>query len=178
MRALGMKHVLEVPADALVVLVGVVGSGKTTFAARHFAPTEVLSSDAFRAMVADDPADQRATDEAFRLLHTALEMRLQRRRLTVVDATNVEAWARGQLLDVAWRFRRPAVAMVLDLPLETCLRRNATRTDPHPPAATIRRQHRLLHDTLAAMSAEGFAAVHRLGGPDEVDAVRIERVAR
>ena len=70
--------ILRIPADAMVVLIGPSGSGKSTFAARHFAPTEILSSDALRAMIADDASDQTATDAAFELLHTALAMRLAR----------------------------------------------------------------------------------------------------
>ena len=92
--------IIALPPDALVLLVGPSGAGKSTFAARHFVPTEVLSSDAMRAMVADDPMDQAATDAAFELLHTAVAMRLSLRRLAVVDATNVEGWAREKLLSI------------------------------------------------------------------------------
>src|SRR6186997_9514 len=114
----GRSVFISLPADALVVLIGIAGSGKSAFAARHFAATQVLSSDAMRALVADSPSAQGATDDAFELLHRLLEMRLRRARLTVVDATNVEEWARAQLLDLARRHRRPAVGIVLDLPLE------------------------------------------------------------
>ena len=37
---------LTIPDYCLVVLIGASGSGKSTFAARHFLPTEVVSSDA------------------------------------------------------------------------------------------------------------------------------------
>ena len=60
---------LSVPAMGLVVLVGVSGSGKSTFAARHFRPTEVVSSDFCRGLVADDENDQTATPEAARCVH-------------------------------------------------------------------------------------------------------------
>ncbi len=165
---------LALPADALVLLIGPSGSGKTTFAARHFAPSQVLSSDALREVVADDPNDQRATDDAFALLHEILAMRLRRRRLTVVDATNLEAWARAQLLDVAWRLQRPAAGIVLDVGLATCLERNAARVPRPVPPATIRRQHRWLRDSLASLPSEGFAEVHHLASVDEVDAVRVQ----
>jgi predicted kinase len=167
--------ILSLPADAAVVLIGPSGAGKSTFAARHFAATEVLSSDQMRAMVADDPRDQHATDAAFELLHTALTLRLAMRRLTVVDATNVEGWARQPLLAIARRQRRPAVAIAFDLPLDACLRHNLSRSDPRPPAA-IRRQHRWLTESLPSLSAEGFATTWVLRTEAEVDAARIERV--
>ena len=166
---------LLVPADALVLLIGTAASGKSTFASRHFAPTEVLSSDALRAMITDDPSHQGATDEAFDLLHRILAMRLRRGRLTVVDATNVEDWARAELVDSARRHRRPAVAIVLDLPLAVALERNATRAAPRPPPAALRRQHRRLVDSLPGLAAEGFATVHHLRSPEEIDSARIER---
>ena len=59
---------LNIPELSLVVLIGVSGSGKSTFAATHFAATEIVSSDACRAMVSDDPNDQDATTDAFDVL--------------------------------------------------------------------------------------------------------------
>ena len=166
--------IIRLPRHAMVLLIGPSGAGKSTVAARHFLPTEVLSSDEMRAMVADDPHDQAATEAAFELLHAALTLRLARRRLTVVDATNVEHWARQQPLSIARRLRRPAVALVFDLPLETCLAHNAARKDPRP-AAAIRRQHRTLRGSIGMLPGEGFAAVWTLASEDEVNALRIER---
>jgi protein phosphatase len=166
--------IISLPADAAVLLIGPSGAGKSTFAARHFAATEVLSSDEMRAMVADDPNDQRATEAAFELLHTALTLRLALRRLTVVDATNVEVWARERPLAIARRQRRPAVAIVFDLPLDTCLARNASRPNPRP-AAAVRRQHRWLAGSLKSLNAEGFAATWLLRTEQEVDGALIAR---
>jgi predicted kinase len=63
------KQQVTVPAMGLVVLVGVSGSGKSTFARTHFRPTEVVSSDFCRGLVADDENDQSATPDAFDVLH-------------------------------------------------------------------------------------------------------------
>ncbi len=167
-----MKLVL--PSGAMVVLIGASSAGKSTFAARHFAATEILSSDAMRAAVADDAEDQTATDAAFELLHTALALRLARRRLTVVDATNVEAWARGRLLAVARRHGRPAVAIVFDLPLELCLERNLLRGDRRIPDPTIRRQHAHMRASVNALAGEGFEPVWVLSTAVAVDAARPE----
>jgi protein phosphatase len=165
---------ITLPRAALVLLVGPSGSGKSTFARRHFRETEVLSSDRMRALVADDPNDQRATDAAFELLHTLLALRLARGRLCVVDATNVEDWARGRLLAIARRFRRPAAAIVLAVPLETCLERNLARTDRRVPPAAVRRQHRWLRDSLLSLPDEGFDPVVVLDSADAVAAARVE----
>ena len=167
--------ILTVPQDAMVILVGPSGAGKTTFAARHFAPTEVLSSDGMRALVADDPDDQSATDAAFELLHAALGLRLARGRLTVVDATNVDAWARERLLAVARRHDRPSAAIVFDLPLELCLSRNAARADRQVPAAAIRRQHAKMRASLASLKTEGLRSVTVLATPDAVDSAQVDR---
>ena len=166
--------ILRLPPGALVVLVGVSGAGKSTFAAAHFQPTQVLSSDAMRAMVADDPTDQSATEPAFELLHTLLDLRLARRRLSVVDATNTERWARERLLAVARRHRRPAVAIVLDLPLELCLERNAARSDRNVPAAALRRQNAALSRSIATLAEEGFAQVWRLASAGAVSETSVE----
>ena len=166
---------LPVPADALVLLIGIAASGKSTFARRHFAPTEILSSDALRAMITDDPHAQAATEDAFDLLHRILAMRLRRGRLTVVDATNVEDWARARLLAVGRRHRRPTVAIVLDLPLEVALERNLGRPLPRPPASALRRQHRWLATSVAALREEGFDAVHHLRSAAAIEAAQIRR---
>ena len=165
---------IRLPARALVLLVGISGSGKSTFAARHFAPTQVLSSDAMRAMVADDPTDQTASDAAFELLHTALSLRLARGRLSVVDATNVERWSRERLRALARRFGRPSCAIVLATPLDVCLARNLGRPDRRVPPAAIGRQHGWLHESLPTLSDEGFAPVWVLSSVEEIDAVRVE----
>lgn len=167
--------IVSVPADAMVVLIGVSGSGKSTLVSRLFAPSEVLSSDAFRAIVAGDEADQSVSTDAFAMLHAALEARLKRGHLTVVDATNVEEWGRRQLLDIAARWRRPAVALVLDLQLEVCLARNLARPGRRVPPAAVRRQHRDLRASLADLGGEGFAAVHLVTDPQELDDLQVER---
>src|SRR5215218_221433 len=95
---------ISLPNLSLVVLIGPSGSGKSTFARRFFKPTEVLASDLFRAMIADDESDQSVTADAFELLHQTVAKRLALGRLTVIDATNVQPDARKQCLDLARRY--------------------------------------------------------------------------
>ena len=90
---------IEIPDFALVVLIGATGSGKSTFAARHFLPTEAISSDYCRGLVADDQTDQAVSADAFDLVRAIAEKRSAAHRLlTVIDATNVRP-ARPQGLD-------------------------------------------------------------------------------
>jgi protein phosphatase len=81
---------LTIPELSLVVLVGISGSGKSTFARKHFKPTEILSSDYCRALVSDDKNSQEATPDAFDVLHYIAAKRLAAGRLTVIDATKAE----------------------------------------------------------------------------------------
>lgn len=167
--------IVRVPAGSLVVLIGPSSAGKSTFAASHFQTTEVLSSDRFRALVADDENDQSATSDAFALLHAVAERRLRRRRVTVVDATNVERSARRPLLEIARRRRAPAVAILFDLPLEVYLERNRLRGDRRIPQAALRRQQLRMERSAAGLAEEGFDAVYRLTGPEGVAAATITR---
>src|SRR6516165_1713691 len=107
---------IDVPELSLVVLIGASGSGKSTFAAAHFAPTEVISSDFCRGLVADDENDQSATKDAFDVLHFIAGKRLAAGRLTVIDATNVQPESRKDLIRLARDHDVLPVAIVLDLP--------------------------------------------------------------
>lgn len=167
---------IELPELSLVALVGISGSGKSTFARAHFRASEVLSSDAFRAAVADDEQDQTATKDAFALLHFALATRLRRGRLTVVDATNVRAEDRAALVRLAREHHVLPVAIVLELPLELCQQRNAARGDRAIGDHVPRGQQRALRAQLRGLEREGFRRVFRLRTPEEVEAAQVVRV--
>ncbi|MEU5470644.1 polynucleotide kinase-phosphatase [Streptomyces lydicus] len=165
---------LPVPDLSLVVLVGATGSGKSTFAARHFKPTEVLSSDFCRGLVSDDENDQSASGDAFDVLHFIAGKRLAAGRLTVVDATNVQSEARAQLVRLAREHDVLPVAIVLDVPEQVCAERNAARADRAGlPRRVIQRHQRELRRSLRHLEREGFRKVHVLRGQEEVAAARV-----
>ena len=164
---------------SLVVLIGAAGVGKSTFASRHFAPDEILSSDRFRAMVSGDETDQAATGAAFGRLHRELARRLTNGRLTVVDATSLEPSARRSLLARATAAGLQASAIVLDLPATTVLARNAARLPRVVEEAIVRRHLDRLRASLDGpdppLWREGFVQVVVLRDPADIDLVRIRR---
>jgi protein phosphatase len=166
---------IDVPELSLVVLIGASGSGKSTFAAAHFAPTEVISSDFCRGLVADDENDQSASADAFDLLHFIASKRLAAGRLTVIDATNVQPESRKELIRLAREHDVLPVAIVLDLPEQLCESRNASRPDRKFGSHVIRRQRDQLRRSLRGLEREGFRRVHVLRSPAEVDAALITR---
>jgi len=166
---------LTVPELSLVVLVGVTGSGKSTFARTHFKPTEVISSDFCRGLVADDENDQSATPVAFEVLRFIVAKRLAAGRLTVIDATNVQPEARRDLVQLAREHDVLPAAIVLDLPEKLCAERNATRPDRDFGPHVIRRQRGQLRRSLNHLGREGFRTVHVLRTPDEIAAATVTR---
>ncbi len=167
---------ITVPELCLVALIGPTGSGKSSFAASHFKPTEVVSSDACRAMVADDATDQAATPDAFALVNFIAATRLRAGRLTVIDATSVQPEARKSLVALAREHDCLPVAIVLNMPEALCLARNKDRPDRPFGPQVVHRQADQLRRSLRGLKREGFRHVFVLNSPEEVEAVTIERV--
>jgi protein phosphatase len=166
---------LTVPNLSLVLLVGASGSGKSTFAKQHFLPTEVLSSDHYRGVVADDENDQGATPDAFEVLRFVAGKRLASGRLTVIDATNVQAEGRRPFVALAREHHVLPVAIVLDVPEKVCHARNASRPDRAFGPHVVRNQIRDLRRSVRELQREGFRYVHVLSAPEDVAAATIER---
>ena len=166
---------IKLPDPALVMLMGVSGSGKSTFAARHFRPTEVVSSDHCRGLVCDDPTDQTVHKQAFAVVHAIVRARLELGKLVVVDATHVQPEARAPLVELARAADLFAVAVVLDVPLRTCEDRNAARPDRNFGPHVARNQHVALRRSIHALRKEGFKQVWVLK-PDEVARAEVRRV--
>jgi protein phosphatase len=165
-------HAIHVPVDALVVLVGSAGTGKSTWSARHFEPTQIVSSDACRAAVADDPADQGASHDAFRLFNQIVHDRLKRGLLTVADSTALAPGARRDLLAHAADFGRPAIAVVFDLPLEVASAWNEQRERRVPPAALFTHS-KLMRQAVLDLPGEGFSALYLLHSPEELNGAEV-----
>jgi protein phosphatase len=167
---------ISIPRLSLVVLIGPSGSGKSTFARKHFLPTEILSSDACRAMVSDEENNQAVTNEAFEVLHFVAGKRLALGRLTVIDATNVQPEARKPLVALARQYHCLPVAIVLNMPEKVCHERNRLRDERAFGPHVVRQQHSQLRRSLRGLAKEGFRHIFVLETPEEVDAATVERV--
>jgi len=166
---------ISLPELALVVLIGASGSGKSSFARTHFKPTEVISSDFCRGIVSDDENDQSATTDAFDTLHYIVAKRLARGKLTVIDATNVQAEARKPLLQLAREYHCLSVAIVLNMPPKLCQERNDLRPDRNFGPHVVRNQSQQLRRSFRNLRKEGFYHVFTLDTPEEVGTVEIVR---
>ncbi|AEV81114.1 metallophosphoesterase [Actinoplanes sp. SE50] len=164
---------IDIPELSLVALVGISGSGKSTFARSHFASTQVLSSDFFRGLIADDENDQAASAEAFDALHYIAGKRLAAGRLTVVDATNLQSHGRAALIKLAREHDVLPVAIVLDVPEALAWERTQARPDRTFGRQVVSRMHRDLRRSLGQLAREGFRKVHVLRGPEEIAAAEI-----
>jgi protein phosphatase len=164
---------LTIPDPALVLLVGPSGAGKSTFAAAHFSRTEIVSSDAARALLTDDAGDQTATAEAFHIVALIVNGRLRRRLTTVIDATNLRAANRKRYTRIAARYGVRSVAIAFDLPLAEYQRRNSGRPERLVEAFVVEDQAARMVDVLVDLRDEGYASLYVVTDPPgEVELVR------
>lgn len=154
------------PEDALVLLIGPAGVGKSTWAREHVPADAIISSDAIRVLVSGTAEDQSANADTFRVLHAIVRARLKRGLLTVVDATNVTDGARRSLRNLAERAGRPVVAVVFDLSLEENLARNAGRTERRVPDDVVRKHHAQLTAAVPRLAEEGYSAIETISGEE------------
>src|ERR1700726_4839974 len=131
---------ISIPNLSVAVLIGPSGSGKSTFARKHFLPTEILSSDVCRGLVSDEENNQAVTHDAFEVLRFIAAKRLALGRLTVIDATNVQAEARKPLVELARQYHCLPVAIVLNLPEKLCQERNRSREERSFGPHVVRQQ--------------------------------------
>ena len=166
---------IEIPDFSLVVLIGSTGSGKSTFAAKHFLPTEVISSDYCRGLVADDETDQSISADAFDLVHEIAGKRLKHRKLAVIDATNVRAAERKGWVELARKWHALPVAFVFDPGIDVCIARNKARTDRAFGGQVVQRMVSEIRRGLGGLQREGFRQVWKLSSVDSIEAANIIR---
>lgn len=147
-----------IPDPALVVLVGASGSGKSTWAASRFRASEIVSSDALRAVVGSGEHDLDASADAFDLLDRIVAGRARRRLSVVVDTLGLDPTMRRAWLSLARETGLAAVVVRLAAPERLVRQRNRER-DRSVPAAVLTRQLRSARRAMAEIDAEGWDLV-------------------
>ncbi|HUP83159.1 MAG TPA: AAA family ATPase [Candidatus Limnocylindria bacterium] len=159
---------ITIPDPALVLLIGPAGAGKSTFAAAYFKPVEIVSSDHLRGLLANDPADQSASADAFRILTLMVAGRMKRHLTTVVDATSLRAANRRKYRELAARNGVPVVAIAFDLSAATYHARNRGRAGRAVADDVVERHIDGMARTMAALPGEGYSALYVIREDDQV----------
>jgi protein phosphatase len=170
--AVPTETLIRLVRPSLVVLCGPSACGKSTFAKKHFRPTQIISSDWARSAVCDDERDQRFNAQAFDLVHFIVHQRLVLNRLCVVDSTALTAQARRDLLALAKRNQVPATMIIFHVPLETCAARDEMR-ERSVGRPVIEKQFQNFALSLNTIRQEGFEQVVELHNGD-IETVRFE----
>jgi protein phosphatase len=167
---------LTIPEPALVILVGPSGSGKSTFARTHFKRSEIVSSDVLREMISDDPSNQDASAEAFRVLALLVNGRLKRRLTTVIDATTLRAANRRRFRQLASRYGVPVICVAFDFSADTYNAHNRDRADRVVEDEVVAGQASRMRDAMASLPLEDYASLYVFRDAARVADATITRV--
>ncbi len=168
---------ITIPDLSLVLLIGPAGSGKTAFARAHFKPTEVLSIEQARQLVADDAVDASANDDAFAALSYLAMRRLAAGRLTVIDDRHLNPHTRRMLLGLAQEHHVIPVAIAFNLPESVLHQRNQGRAGEKLAPDVIAQQHVAMRHLLATLPQEGFRHIYEFLSQEEAGTVEVVRQA-
>lgn len=157
---------ITIPENSLIILVGVAGSGKSTFAKQHFSPASIVATDGCRRLlyhgkvdiVVDEAPLQAYSSGAFEMFYAWIEARLKYGFYTVADSTAIIPNVRRELERIAANNKSNFIYLVFNTPLEECIERDSKRPFPVKDGV-IKKQHKLFSDYLHYWSTQDNAYV-------------------
>ena len=155
---------VTIPDWGLILMIGASGAGKTTFVRKHFRATEVLSSDHYRSVVADDDRSRQTSTDAFEVMREIARRRLGRKLHAVIDATNLVPEDRRRFIDLARDCHAPLAAIIADPGERACLEQNGQRADPRP-RHVIQRHCRAVRRSVKSLRRESVRRWYRFASP-------------
>ncbi len=164
---------VKIPEFSLVVLIGPSSSGKTIFAKNHFKESEVISTDYCCYLISDDENNQSVSNDALRLMHFLTDLRLNLRKLTVIDAENISENTRYNLLEIASKHHCLKVAIVFNLSENILYQRNKYRHDRMLEEKIIKYQYNQMQYSLMNLKKEGFNYIYIMNSIDDVMRTKI-----
>lgn len=162
-----MIEPLILPRRTLLVLCGSTGSGKSTFAARRFPATSIVSSDRCRGLVCDDESEQAFNKDAFDLFYYILRKRMMNGFFCVADSTALTPSARKELRTISRHYGYYGCLLILMTPPEICIQRNQQRAR-QVGESVVNYHASLLPQVLDDAPKEGWERI-RIVGEDERD---------
>jgi protein phosphatase len=103
--------------NQLILLVGISGAGKSTFADKYLAEhpdVKYLSSDKIRGILGTSEDDQTVTPQVFGLIKRNLDEYLKAGKSVMIDATSLNAKERKDYLIAASKYNVDAIAYVFE----------------------------------------------------------------
>lgn len=147
-----MKY--DIPNNALIILVGAPGSGKSTIASKLTDDSYALvSSDSIREELFNDVNNMANNKEVFEEYHRRIEERLCNSKFTIADATSLRANARRKLYDIALKYNTPIRVVVMNISLDETLKQNKNR-DRQVPDEVIIKMFDTLNDEYLSIDDE------------------------
>jgi len=157
---------VSLPQRTLLVLCGIPGSGKSTFAHELIAqqglpPTTIVSSDICRALICDDETNQQVSRDAFDLFHYIIFKRMRQGRFIIADSTALLSNARYRLFEQAMSYHYATCLLVFTVDPAICIQRDRTR-QRIVGEAIIRNLQQLLDQALSDIPHEHWQQVYRV----------------
>lgn len=150
-------------------MVGPSGSGKSTLAAKHFASSEIVSSDGIRAELLGDFRIQTSNFEVWQEVHRRVEHRLAWGRRVVVDATNIKTGDRKPFIEMAKKYQVELVYLVVNRTMSAKLATAGWRLEVG--GLIERHEETFMNNHKAIMRGDGVARVIELFENTELEVV-------